>query len=297
MSLETLFSKYNPDDISIAILEKKTNKSEFKSILEHNLDKYFHPASLLKLFIAVMATQKTNQESLNFNDLHKAIYESISASDNDALAFLIDYLAPYPWDYNPVPAESEIFKKILESRLEINKFFLDQNFSEKINLVNKCFGFDYYGKERQIYEALGHNQINNHDLIKILILIEKGFPEILKAMQRDLITNTAADNNIPSNIIDTEDYQSKAFSAPVLQENLKPREIYSKAGWNSKVRHDAVIFKLPNGSSTDEAKSQETQSSTYILSILTKGLSQDEGILQEIVREVISSYNLTSQIE
>jgi hypothetical protein len=348
MSLETIIKKYGAENISFALLKRANHENAFENILEHNLDSYFHPASLLKLFVSLMASElspQNNQLEVKETEyeLNRAIHESISASDNDALAFLVDYLAAYPWDYNLINIENtlkftpdeqsqDILNKILNSRLQINKFFLEKGFSEKINLVNKCFGFDYYGKEKQIYEALGHNQINNRDLIKLLILIEKDFPLILNSMQRVLENNEDYENaevcterqsdvgrvaertssrlrrtndrsvlpvhedheddenaeigvplhahDIPSGIINTEDYQVQAFSGKVLADEFKVKSIYSKAGWNSKVRHDAVLFSI-------NAEIGVCEQSQYILTILTKNLSHDEEILQEIAREVL----------
>jgi hypothetical protein len=325
MSLETIIKKYGAENISFALLKRASAKEnnrntengivprslKFENILEHNLDAYFHPASLLKLFISLMVSElslqnnqlKAKKNEYEKNELSRAIHESISASDNDALAFLVDYLAAYPWDYNLINIENtlkltldkqsqDILNKILNSRLQINKFFLEKSFSEKINLVNKCFGFDYYGKERQIYEALGHNQISNRDLIKLLILIEKDFPFILNSMKRTLKNNADDENaeiedceqshDIPSGIINTEDYQVQAFSGKVLAEKFKVESIYSKAGWNSKVRHDAVLFRIE-----ENTENGVVQQSQYILTILTKNLSYDEEILREIAREVL----------
>jgi hypothetical protein len=249
---------------------------------------------------------KIKETEYEKNESSRAIHESISASDNDALAFLVDYLAAYPWDYNLINIENtlkltpdkqsqNILNKILNSRLQINKFFLEKGFSEKINLVNKCFSFDYYGKERQIYEALGHNQINNRDLIKLLILIEKDFPLILNSMKRTLENNENDENaeievprhapDIPSGIINTEDYQAQAFSGKVLVDEFKVKSIYSKAGWNSKVRHDAVLFSI--NKDDENAEIGVCERSHYILTVLTKNLSHDEEILQEIAQEVI----------
>jgi hypothetical protein len=318
MSLETIIKKYGAENISFALLKRASAKEDdenFENILEHNLDSYFHPASLLKLFISLMVSELAAQNNqlevketeYEKNELSRAIHESISASDNDALAFLVDYLAACPWDYNLINTENalqltpdkqsqDILNKILNSRLAINKFFLEKGFSEKINLVNKCFSFDYYGKERQIYEALGHNQISNRDLIKLLILIEKDFPLILNCMKRTLENNEDDENaeigvplhahDIPSGIINTEDYQVQAFSGKVLAEKFKIENIYSKAGWNSKVRHDAVLFSIE-----ENAEIGVCEQSQYILTILTKNLSHDEEILQEIAREVILTLN------
>jgi hypothetical protein len=85
-----------------------------------------------------------------------------------------------------------------------------------------------------------------------------------------------------------EDYQAQAFSGKVLTEEFKVKSVYSKAGWNSKVRHDAVLFSM-------NAESGVCERSQYILTVLTKNLSHDEEILQEIAREVLLT--LTSLLE
>ena len=104
--------------------------------------------------------------------------------------------------------------------------------------------------------------------------------------QKDKKNNTITEHlnsqyhDIPSNIIDTEDYQVQAFSGQVIARKFQIDNIYSKAGWNSKVRHDAVFFSI-----TEE---HETVSpSQYILTVLTKNLSYDEEILQKIVTEIL----------
>jgi hypothetical protein len=96
-------------------------------------------------------------------------------------------------------------------------------------------------------------------------------------------------HDIPSGIINTEDYQVQAFSGKVLAEKFKIENIYSKAGWNSKVRHDAVLFSI--NKDDENAENGVCERSQYILTVLTKNLSHDEEILQEIAREVILTLN------
>jgi len=293
MTLERVLKKYKAEDISISFLVREAgdhNPTEsFKTLVEHNPDTYFHPASLLKLFITTMANKLYPSPE---EELTQAINETIIHSDNDALAYLIDYLAPYPWDYNSTDSKNTL-QELCESRLKINQFFIDSGFSADINLANKCFSFDYYGKEKEIYKELGANQITNRDLSKLLILIEKGFPLIMQAMQRTLNDENAEigvrqeSRNISSSIIDTDTYQVEAFAGKILRDKLGLKQIYSKAGWNSRVRHDAAIFTLDDRT-LSESQTQNKKTKTYILSILTKNLSHCEEILQELVSETLS---------
>ena len=87
MSLETTIKKYGAENLSFALLKRASAKEndgntenglvqrslEFENILEHNLDSYFHPASLLKLFISLMASELLLQN--NQLEVRKAEYE------------------------------------------------------------------------------------------------------------------------------------------------------------------------------------------------------------------------------
>jgi len=295
VSLADFKSKYDENNFSYALLSKSTDETvaeklfenKYKIELEHNLDAYFHPASLLKLFIGFICEDKlkayedselSKYSENTLDELKRAIRASIKESDNDALAYLIDFLAMQPYDYNLIQDEF-LLKKLISERIKINEFFKIKGFSKDINIANKCFSFDYYGKEKQIIESLGANQISNRDLIKLLIKIQLESPLVLGSMYRLIRTEAREDiadqentQNISSSIIDTNQYQVEAFSPRVLANNLGVNELYSKAGWNSRVRHDSVIFKFKN--------------KDFILSILSKNLSYDEGIIQKLVLEI-----------
>lgn len=324
MSLIEFKNKYKPSNFSYALLSRTfihegrldenaemgvalNGSGKYEIELEHNLDEYFHPASLLKLFIGFICEEKLkalNTSSQNseseklITEVKRAIKASIKDSDNDALAYLIDFLTAQPYDYNFIPAEDAL-KKLSTERCKINEFFRTQGFSHNLNIANKCFSFDYYGKEKQVIELIGANQVTNRDLIKLLIKIKTESDLVLNSMHRAVkaqkaISENQADDekaeitapqhvqNISSSIIDTNEYQVEAFSPRILADALKIEELFSKAGWNSRVRHDTLIFKF--------------RDKDFILSILTKNLSQDESILQDLVVSIIkesSSLNST----
>ena len=268
----------NLEDKRISYALAKQEEDELKILVSHNLDRYFHPASLLKLFIAVMIEDKTlsgfEKASTKYNKILKALKASILDSDNDALAFLVDILAPSTNDYNFI--DEQELDDLCTQRQTISAYFHKLGFSDSLVLVNKCFGFDYYGKEEQILDKLGQNQISNNDLIKLLSLIEKSYPLTFEAMHRDLgdFERGPEGKAIPSSIINTQDYQVEAFTGAVLRKELGLGAIYSKAGWTSKVRHDAVIF--------------DYQSARYFLTVMTAELSMSPAALQGIAEACLN---------
>lgn len=274
------------ESISYSLLKRKSSsvtntESSYESLIAHNLDKYYHPASILKLFTAViledqylggasMMDLKDIKKIESERSLRKALIASIQDSDNDALAYIIDVLSPFKADYNFL-AENDLEDLVLE-RQSINLFFQSRGFSSQINVANKCFGFDYYGKEEQLLERLGVNKITAQDLIDLLVMIEAAYPKTFKAMHRKLSLENAASEDtkkeIPSSIINTQDYQIESFAGKLIRNKLQIKEIYSKAGWTSKVRHDAVIF--------------DYQDARYILIVMTEGFSNSPELLQKL---------------
>jgi hypothetical protein len=201
------------------------NLSEQKVLISENIHEYYHPASLIKLFISLMIKEKFC--FLENSETERAIRNTLKHSDNDALSYLFDLLT----DTQSGPElEEQDLKEFLEKRKEISKFFLEKNYSEFIVLQNKCFDFDYYGRDRQI-KNLSYNQVTVSDTVKIMKEIFYNHKDLLDFMSR--------------NIEEQDDYQAQKFSLSALVRcHRNPEKFYSKAGWNSQFRHEASIFLL-----------------------------------------------------
>lgn len=274
----------NHEKISYALLKKIDG--DYETLISHNLNRFYHPASLLKLFIAFIFEQHFLKEThKNSKDLEQALFASIQDSDNDALAFMYDLIAPFPADYNSLCEPA--LEDLVLARKETNTFFQSLNFSPGLNLANKCFGFDYYGKEKQLLEKLGPNKITCQDLLNLLIMIESACPMTFKAMQRKLTLDKNSLNQVPSSIIDTQDYQIEAFIGKVLQKKLKLEEVYSKAAWTSKVRHDTVVFDYLASGEDDLCGAPKAR---YILAVMTEAYSHKPEILQAIAEFVLGEF-------
>ncbi len=199
-----------------------------ETLLEEGLDYIFHPASFLKLFTALMARDileaKLNPSpaqaeylGLYREHLIAAIEASLRDSDNDALHYVVDFISE---TQSGLELEPSAFEDFYFRRSQISLHFA----SPSLRIANKCFEFDYYGRDRQL-KAKEPNQASLRDIIKIV-------PLILESRSIDL--SSMLKRHRPS-----ADYQAEAFIAGALD---LQGEFYSKAAWTSKVRHDLCVF-------------------------------------------------------
>jgi len=266
-------------DINISIYFEELGENAF--IKTENLfpQEYYYPASLIKLFDAYLAKVRLQQRlpelikeknplnpgfgERNFlDDVYDAIHESLKASDNDALSLLVDFNSNTCSGPRLDPENFQVFKS---ARQSISDFFIQRGYSKKINLANKCFSFAPYGRDRQLVfesEGLGSNSLRIDDVAHIMQDIKNHYPELLQSLARTI--GDAGDEQVQ--------FIAQGLE-PVAQTVL---EFYSKAGWTSRVRHDACYIKLKNNRE-------------FIFVIMTKNLSQFPDLIPEIAQQVLKS--------
>lgn len=202
---------------------------------EQNSSELYHPASLLKLFVAravdrileqdlpaayhLSNTQRAHIEKFK-PELKTALSASLKDSDNNALSYLVDFISDTESGLELPDIQDFVIK-----RGYLHYFFpTEKGYSEELKLPNKCFEFDYYGRDKQLVD-LQANQCTVKDVALVMKEIYQS-KRLLKAIKR-----SAAD---------TADYQATNFIAAAR--NITG-SFFSKAGWNSRVRHDALIHK------------------------------------------------------
>lgn len=220
-----------------------------------NENHYYHPASLIKLFASQMAFELL----LPSDETNRAIQESLKESDNDALSYLVDMVTG---TQSGAELEGKEFRNFEQMRNTINDFYIRKGCTEKLNIPNKCFSFDAYGRDMQLCKK-SRNQVSIYDIAKIMEIIRSAQSEetsIYKYLKRD--------------INDSEDYQLQFIAKGLEAAGDKDLDFYSKAGWNSKVRHDAACFK--------------SGSKEYLLVILTEGLSDKSDLIPNLSEKIYS---------
>jgi len=267
LNLEAIMDKvlepYNANAQNISIyFEKLNDLSEERNLINAaiwNETAIYHPASLLKLFASVMAEEQMLNTESNLiqntetnDEAIRAIEESIVVSDNDALGYLIDLVSD---TVSGPELEGENFQEFKDKRNQITKFFNIKGYSEHLKIPNKCFSFDKYGRDKQL-ARFQENECCLTDIANVIKEIRVKKPQIYKFLKRDLK--------------DESDYQTRFIGAGLKNHQIE--SFYSKAGWTSKVRHDAAIV---NGE--------------YLLVVMTKGLSEHKDIIPNISKEIFSS--------
>lgn len=274
------FSEHDNPNINISIHLDELNAGVRVINYSWNKDdSIYYPASLIKLFAAFLTKFKIQQNLKSFikmrdpsdpefgsrtngDDLYDAISETLKHSDNDALGLLVDFISDTTSGLRLHDGEYESFKA---KRISIEQFFRSRSYTEFLRLRNKCFSFAPYGRDRQLVfedgDEIMSNRVSINDINKIMKDIKLNYPDLLPLMKRDFD--------------DIEDEHIKFIAAGLSEFRDDISEFYSKAGWTSKVRHDAALIKTNSG---DE----------FLFVIMTRGLSKHNDLIPEIAREIFT---------
>jgi beta-lactamase class A len=202
-----------------------------------------YPASVVKLFYLVDAQAQMEYGILaDTPELERSLHDMIVDSSNDATGVVLDSLTGTTGGPELPPDEFAVW---MEKRNAVNRFFASLGYPvgpDGINVNQKAFAEGPYGRERQ---ARGPNFENNNRLTtnataRLLrsiaehkVVTPARCDAMLKLLHRDF-SGPAKD----------PDDQAHAFSSGALPPGS---QYYSKAGWTSTTRHDAIFVELPNG--------------------------------------------------
>jgi len=235
----------------------------------------WYPASVVKLFymVAIEAWLERGRLSPS-RELRGALHEMIARSDNDATNHIVDLLTGTT--SGPIMAPSA-FKTWLHKRRAVNRYFTTWRCQEfaGINMTQKTWSFGPYGRE---YESRfrvpdNHNALSTDAVARLLLAIRDGeaVSRRRSAAMMKLLARPIPVKGQPENLAG----QVSGF----LGEGLPKRsQLWSKAGWTSTVKHDAVIARLPSGVE-------------YIAVVFTKGkaAAQSSRILPFIGRRLAAA--------
>ncbi|MEL6438103.1 MAG: serine hydrolase [Cyanobacteria bacterium J06621_8] len=214
-----------------------------------------YPASIVKLFYLV-AIQEWLQggmipESL---ELNRAIRDAIAESSNDATSLLVDVLTGTT---SGPELPSQPFATWQKQRNIVNRYFQSLGWEEleSINVNQKTWCDGPYGRERAFLGEMmeNRNMLTTDAVAKLLHSIIGGVAvsaersqSMMRLLQRSLT---------PEETLDDEENQITGFLGEALPSNA---QIWSKAGWTSRVRHDTAYIEIP-------------QVSPYLLTVFTEG--------------------------
>lgn len=224
-----------------------------------------YPASVIKLFY-LAATHRWLEDGklTDTPELRRAMKDMIVDSSNDATHYLIDLLTGTT--SGPELSDSEI-KVWFEKRSAVTRYFSGLDYTDVI-ASKKPWGDGPYGRESQAIRLFEpkRNMLTTDATARLLVEIGTGkcitaarSAEMMALLARDIGTKDSDPDN-----------QAK-FSGPALPAGTK---LWSKAGWTSQTRHDAIYVELPGGAK-------------FVLVVFTTDHANEREIIRTVVRTVV----------
>ncbi|MDJ0697309.1 MAG: serine hydrolase [Mastigocoleus sp. MO_167.B18] len=203
-----------------------------------------YPASVVKLFYLVAIHEWLEKGMVQSSpELERAIKDMIIESSNDATSLVLDILTGTTSGPDLPPGPFETWK---QQRHIVNRYFKSLGWEEleNINVCQKTWGDGPYGRERAFYGELleNRNMLTTNAIARLLHGIMGGVTvsstrsqEMMALMKRSL--------NPEELPVDLEEDQVTGFLGGALPSEA---QIWSKAGWTSKNRHDAAYIEIPD---------------------------------------------------
>jgi hypothetical protein len=235
-----------------------------------------YPASVIKVFYLVAAHEWLEREMVpDTPELERALRDMIVDSSNDATSLVVDVLTGTTSgpELPPGPFSTWVFQRNL-----VNRYFQSLNWGEldTINVNQKTWCDGPYGRERSFLGETfeNRNQLTTEAIARLLHSIIGGVAVTGKRSQ--IMMNLLHRSLDPRLLATDPENQVTGFLGGGLPLEA---QLWSKAGWTSKVRHDAIYVELP-------------KRSPYLLVVFTEGesQSQNEALLPFFSRTLLTHW-------
>jgi Beta-lactamase enzyme family len=230
-------------------------------------DAKIYPASVVKMFYLVAVHQWLKDGRLKDTpELRRALKDMIVDSSNDATHQIVDVLTDATGGGELAPAELKIWATKREA---VNRYFKSHDFAD-INVVQKTYCEDLYGRERQFWNGgKNRNMLTTNSTARLLAEIALGravSPEASKQMLELLKRNPYKE----SMDLDSQDI---GFTGIALK-NIPNANFWAKAGWTSNARHDAAYVETPDGQK-------------FVLVVFTEKFANEREIIPDIAAKIL----------
>lgn len=231
-----------------------------------------YPASVVKLFylVAVYEWLETGMIQ-NTGELERAIRDMIVDSSNDATSLVVDVLTGTT--SGPELSHGPFQTWQLQRNI-VNRYFHSLGWPELevINVNQKTWCDGPYGRERIFVGELleNRNMLTTNATARLIHSIVGGVAVSSKASQIMMALMKRSLN--PSDLNEEDENQVTGFLGGGLPQDT---QLWSKAGWTSKVRHDAAYIEMSG-------------KQPYLLVVFTEGKehSKNKAILPFVSQQV-----------
>jgi hypothetical protein len=235
-----------------------------------------YPASIVKLFylVAIMEWLQGGMVAESV-ELDRAIRDAIIESSNDATSLIVDVLTGTTSGPELPLSPFETWQK---QRNIVNRYFQSLGWEEleSINVNQKTWCDGAYGREKAFLGELKENcnMLTTDAVARLLHSIIGGVAVSSERSQKMMQLLKRSLNS--TKFIDSDgENQITGFIGEALPANA---QIWSKAGWMSRVRHDTAYVEIPD-------------LSPYLLTIFTEGKdnAQNKSILPFISQLIVKA--------
>jgi beta-lactamase class A len=233
-------------------------------------DEKIYPASVVKLFYMVALEQWLADGKIKLTpELERGLRDMIVDSSNEATQYILDVLTDTSSGGEMMPKEFEIWSY---KRNAVNRYFQSLGY-ERINVNQKTFCEDAYGREQQFrkYKGENRNMLNTNATARLLaeIVLGRAVNAERSKIMMDLLKRE------PFAETKNNDDQAHAFTGIALvNKKLTGAKLWSKAGWTSTTRHDAAYIETPDGQK-------------FILVVFTEKMANERDIIPSIAGKIL----------
>jgi len=233
-------AKLSADDLALCLVDASNQQqSRWSGHREHQ---EIYPASVVKMFYAVAAYHWFEEGKIaETAEFERAMHDMIVDSSADATGYIVDLITGTTSGPELSEPEMKIWAK---KRNVVNEYFIERGY-KKLNINQKPLSDGAFGRERIFREQRLQGQDNLNRLTARataqLILEIVNHEALSPANCKKLLAFMHRDRSIPS---DDPNSQIQAFLGKILPPDAN---YWSKAGWSSKVRHDAAYIELASG--------------------------------------------------
>ena len=259
---------FKPDEMAATLIDVR-DPGHLK-MAEIRGNSRIYPASVVKMFyMAALERQLEDGKVKLTPELTRGLRDMIVVSSNEATQYILDVITGTSSGAELADKE---FKAWQEKRNRVNRFFSSMGYTN-INVNQKTFCEDAYGIEQQSrgYKGENRNMLTTNAVARLLseiVLGRMNTPERTKVMM-DLMKR---DPFAPTT--DADD-QAHGFTGKMLfDRKMTDANLWSKAGWTSKARHDAAYIETPDGRK-------------FVLVIFTENHANDSGFIPMVAGKVM----------
>ncbi len=250
------------DELAATVIDLRDSSKPAQASIRG--DEPIYPASVVKLFYLAAAHQWMEDGRLaDTPELRRAMSDMIVHSYNEATHYVIDLLTGTT--SGPELADAQL-AEWFDKRNAVNRHFAALGYT-RINANKKPWCEGPYGRETQAIQKFEpkRNMLTTDATARLLAEIARGTC-VSRDRSQQMMQLLKRDPASP------KDEQAQ-FTGSALPSGAG---LWSKAGWTSQTRHDAVYVELPTGAK-------------FVLVVFTVNHAHERGIIPTLARELIAA--------